>query len=177
MTEERQLRINSPLDLSVVKPKFVLVRLTDTENLVEMLNIPEGMSRYVKCYYEVFLVDLHLVYHHCSAQADVPMRSLYNSVECHNPDGGDLPDDVQEWLDSGPECAVDRGDCFMESYDLQGYIKEGKEGETHYWVYPKQEEYDAEMAEHIDDADGNHDRAYELWVEDLREFYQGNHYL
>ena len=173
----RERGINSPMNFDVVTPKFALIRLRYTKDLDEMLNIPEGMSKYVKCYYEVFLVDLHLAYHWCSQDALARCIILYNGVECSNPDGGDLPDEVQDWQGNGPESGVDHDDIDMAMDAVETHIARGVEGEDYKWVYTDKKERDEEMVEHVDDADGNHDKAYKLWVADLCDWYRGNHHL
>ena len=177
MTEERRLRINDPMNFDIVKPKFALFRVCYTEDLDDMLDIPEGMARYVKFYYEVFLVDLHLAYHAGSAEGLARLIYVYNGVACYNPDGDDVPDDVQEWLDRGPEHNVICDDVDWQMHDVERIISQDTDGDTHRWVYKDDAERDAKMAEHVEDADGDHDKAYALWVEGLREHYQGNHAL
>lgn len=174
---EQERKINSPMNFDIVKPKFVLIRRVDTGGLDELLDIPPGMSKYVRCYYEVFLVDLHLAWHACSYEALARCIFLYNGVECSNPDGGDLPDEVQDWQGNGPESEVDHDDIDVAMDVVERDVARGVEGEDYRWVYTDEKERDVEMAEHVDDADGDHDKAYKLWVEDLREWYQGNHAL
>lgn len=157
--------LNDPKDLNKIKPDFWLLKWSHTQFLADLKargvpELGENLGFVNECY-DVVLVDFNEYSYLCSASPALYAEALYTDVEV---DLSCEDDEVREGLWA----------WFLEGGLMDPFYLDVHNAETLKTKGVKVETTQKEILDALEEADGDHEAAYALLRERIREYYTGN---